>query len=191
MANLNLERADLRKLEFVRTPTQEEIKNKTIGETWSFWQYGKDGESGWLSPQDVVQYGLSDKMRDGLNAQEIEKRDRELDDTAIPPQEQPANMPPGMTLGDEPLEVLGGHTDKLRWQKVVEADGEILWVIDNKPAIENWDPDILFKEEGKPSPQPPVFEHIVVSDEVIQTIAGRVTPQGVTTHARGRTITMS
>lgn len=144
------------RLQFVRMATEVDVRAGSTDDLRdSLWVDPHTGEEGFLDPARVMRFGLTDRMREGLLAQDDVSGITEGPPEATDADQKPNPRPAG-------VEVLGGHTDVWRWQRVQDGD-EILWCIDNKPA--------LTAHEGLPM-DAPEFQKIVVPDEILRVIVG-------------------
>lgn len=165
---------DAHRLEFVE---QDEETGNTV------WRDPKDGGTYDLALHQLIPMGLTDKLRAALNDRVEEVGGARIvpGATERPPEATSAEPKPEARTGlpdpkERGVELLGGHTDEWRWQRVEDGD-VVLWVIDNKPAVENWyqltsvaPPIFHNKETGAVSVLPPEFQKIVIPEEVLQAI---------------------
>jgi hypothetical protein len=122
--------------------------NTSPGDTlWQILDRPEDDPSDgmiWLTPRDVVQFGLTDAMREALGREEPE--------------------PPEPELGPEALEELplpeSGATEDWRWD--VMADEELV-SISNKPMVERL---------AKAGERPPALQQGVFPLELLKYVCG-------------------
>lgn len=169
--------------EFLRMATPqdaERLEGTGVGNGWSLWK-APDQSEGWLSPEDVMRHGLTDRMRQAMaddvdaaggpvvvnhGSAPVEADERHSGLRAAPPTTHPLDSP-------------GGYSPVWRWQRVVDTDAEcknhgagttcddcvtVLWCIDNKPAIEAW------AKGDKVSPCPEL-QRVTIPAEIIRVIA--------------------
>jgi hypothetical protein len=140
------------RLEFVRMAEPGEAE---FG--YSLWRDPEPpGLDGWLSPGDVQQMGLTDRMRTALAAAENASPD--IREPQEGPQEATDDAPKARTRPT----VLGGYTDVWRWQAVEDSDGDIVWAVDNRPGLE------AARKQGEAFE----FQHVTIPDDVLRAIIG-------------------
>lgn len=98
-----------------------------VKEQGSLWR-DSDGDVAWLTPQHVQQFGLTERLREALEARPEHLWTVDPAETQTDPTE--ANKPQLRKLA-----VQGGHTAEWRWEFV--QDGEQLTIcLDNRPKVD-------------------------------------------------------
>lgn len=162
------------------------------GDGTSTWHDTGSGEFFRLDHRHVLQFGLTDKMREGLErlAQEDVSEPQEgISEVTEEPSEALARTPG--------VEVVGGHGEGWQWQKVrtgaqvcpndTDGDGDchlctegrgqgrseckdgwiggtVMWAIDNMPAVKAWKAG----DQIEPAPE---FMRVILPHEIVVAIA--------------------
>jgi hypothetical protein len=150
-------------LQFERYATEEDLRTvQDIAHGWSLWREQGGDKHYWLAPGDVMQHGLTDRMRAALAEEAVGGPlvvEKVLDRDGVA---QPVVRPPEAT-GRPPIEAIGGHSAEWRWDRVVDGE-HVVWAIDNKPAVDAW------AQGDRTEPCPPL-QRVLLPHEILQIIA--------------------
>lgn len=122
----------------------------------SLWTDPQDGQPYELHPTTVMRHNLTDRMREGIEAQDTDPAPE------APPEGQ--ETPPeafGEGEDDGPFSPVGGYDSEWRWDYIV-VDGEVVVAMDNRPAID---------AAAKAGHQVPRLEQAVIPLELIRVVA--------------------
>lgn len=136
------------------------------------------GELWWYTPADVMQWQLTDQMRDALNKEQpthagvpvegssgAREGHPEATDGADPAQPTDAPSETEERPGDgsrRGIEQLEGAAEGWRWQRI-QTGSRAVWAVDNRPAIDAW------RLDPGDSP-PPKLAQYVLPDELMQVL---------------------